>query len=171
MCTIASSLDRIQYRHLGPTNTWVLRLLHPSQANKKVEFDTPNRTYCSNPLCSAFKRPESIINEQDTCPGCNTITCTLCKATAHEGAFPIDTALHQLLHTANENSWQRCYSCRRLVELDVGCNHITFVSSLYPLNSQMLLSYLVATVECNSATSVHNAGRHVLVHNGTKSAC
>ncbi|KAF7945588.1 hypothetical protein EAE96_010355 [Botrytis aclada] len=57
---------------------------------KKAEFDTPNRTYCSNPLCSAFIHPESIINEQATCMDCSTITCTLCKADAHgETAPPI----------------------------------------------------------------------------------
>ncbi|KAF5876302.1 putative ibr finger domain protein [Botrytis fragariae] len=92
---------------------------------KKIEFDTPNRTYCSNPLCSVFIQPESIINEQATCLDCSTITCTLCKATAHRGDCPADTALQQLLHTANENGWQRCYFCHRLVELDIGCNHIT----------------------------------------------
>ncbi|PVH71728.1 hypothetical protein DL98DRAFT_387736, partial [Cadophora sp. DSE1049] len=31
----------------------------------------------------------------------------------------------QVLQAADENGWQRCYSCRRLVELDIGCNHIT----------------------------------------------
>ncbi|PQE33416.1 IBR finger domain-containing protein [Rutstroemia sp. NJR-2017a WRK4] len=81
---------------------------------KKVEFHTPDRTYCSNSLCSAFIRPD-----------CSTVTCTMCKATSHGGDCPADTALQQLLKIADENGWQRCYSCRRLVELDVGCNHIT----------------------------------------------
>ncbi|KAG9235906.1 hypothetical protein BJ875DRAFT_421067 [Amylocarpus encephaloides] len=92
---------------------------------KKVEFDTPDRTYCSNALCSTFIHPKGIMNEQATCPDCSTITCTLCKATSHGGDCPADTALQQVLQTADENGWQRCYSCRRLVELDVGCNHIT----------------------------------------------
>ncbi|KAF8847452.1 hypothetical protein BDZ45DRAFT_636984 [Acephala macrosclerotiorum] len=92
---------------------------------KKVEFDTLDRTYCSNPLCSAFIRLQAIINEQATCPDCSTVTCTLCKAPSHWGDCPADKALQQVLQTAAENGWQRCYSCRRLVELDIGCNHIT----------------------------------------------
>ncbi len=94
---------------------------------KKLELDTPNRTYCSNPLCSAFIRVENITNEKATCPNCRTVTCTLCKAGNHGGDCPADTALQQVLHTADENGWQRCYSCRRFVELDIGCNHITSV--------------------------------------------
>ena len=90
---VASSLDRIQLDIQDLRNSWVLRPPYPSRTNKKVEFDTPNRTYCSNPLCSAFKRPESIINEQATCLDYSTITCTLCKATAHGGDCPADTAL------------------------------------------------------------------------------
>jgi hypothetical protein len=136
---------------------------------KKVEFDTPDRTYCSNPLCSAFIRSEAITNEQASCPDCGTTTCTLCKATSHGGDCPADTALQQVLQTADENGWQRCYSCRRLVELDIGCNHMTFVSPPYLLDSKALLSYLAATAERNSVISAHDAGRHVNVHNGTKS--
>jgi len=108
------------------------------------------------------------MNEQATCPDCSTVTCTLCKAASHRGDCPADTVLQQVLQTADENRWQRCYSCRRLVELDIGCNHITFVSPPYSLDSEVLLSYLAATVERNSATSAHNARRHMLVNNGTK---
>ncbi|OJZ79714.1 hypothetical protein ASPFODRAFT_713883 [Aspergillus luchuensis CBS 106.47] len=30
--------------------------------------------------------------------------------------------------TAQENGWQRCFSCWRMVELDHGCNYMTFVA-------------------------------------------
>ena len=79
-------------------------------------------------LCSAFIRVENIENERATCPVCAEVTCTMCKAEAHTGDCPADTALQLVLDTANENGWQRCYGCRRLVELDIGCNHITYVS-------------------------------------------
>ncbi|KAH6691802.1 hypothetical protein BKA61DRAFT_647902 [Leptodontidium sp. MPI-SDFR-AT-0119] len=92
---------------------------------KKVEFDTPDRTYCSNPLCAAFIQEENIFDEEASCPGCKSVTCTLCKAASHEGDCPADTALQQVLQTAADCGWQRCFSCRRLVELDIGCNHIT----------------------------------------------
>ncbi|TVY29615.1 putative E3 ubiquitin-protein ligase [Lachnellula hyalina] len=92
---------------------------------KKIEYETPDRTYCSNVLCFAFIRVENIQNERATCPACTEVTCTMCKGKAHRGDCPADTALQLVLDTANENGWQRCYSCRRLVELDIGCNHIT----------------------------------------------
>jgi hypothetical protein len=41
-----------------------------------------------------------------------------------------------VLEAARENGWQRCNNCRRLVELDMGCNHMTFV---------LLSSYVITT--------------------------
>ena len=93
---------------------------------KKIEFETPDRTYCSNPSCSTFIRVEHIANEQASCQNCLTVTCTICKST-HDGDCPADVALQQVLDTAQEHGWQRCYNCRRLVELEIGCNHITLV--------------------------------------------
>ncbi|TVY92417.1 hypothetical protein LAWI1_G001713 [Lachnellula willkommii] len=113
---------------------------------KKIEYETKDRTYCSNVLCSAFIRVENIENEKATCPVCTEVTCTMCKAKAHTGDCPADTALQLVLDTANENGWQRCYGCRRLVELDIG----------YALVGQ------------NSATPVPDAGRLVCVHSGTR---
>jgi hypothetical protein len=100
---------------------------------KKIEFETSKRTYCSSPRCSAFLTPEHIVDDRGICSDCGTVTCTMCKATAHEGDCPADTDLQLVLETALENGWQRCYSCRRLVELDTGCNHITYVLD-YSLN-------------------------------------
>ena len=53
--------------------------------SKLIEFDTPDRTYCSNQLCSAFIRVENILEEKATCPECSTITCTVCKSESHLG--------------------------------------------------------------------------------------
>ncbi|KAI9048525.1 hypothetical protein LZ554_007358 [Drepanopeziza brunnea f. sp. 'monogermtubi'] len=92
---------------------------------KKLEFDTPNRTYCSNPVCSSFIQKEHILEERAYCQTCRTITCTICKLAAHRGDCPEDTALQLVLETAKENEWQRCYKCQRVVELDTGCNHMT----------------------------------------------
>jgi hypothetical protein len=122
------------------SDTW----FHLTPGCFQVEFDTPDRTYRSNPLCLAFICSEGIMNEQATCPDCSTVTCRLCKAASHRGDCLADTVLQQVLQTADENRWQRCYSCCRLVELDIGCNHITFVSSPYSLDSEVLLSYLAA---------------------------
>lgn len=94
---------------------------------KKIEFETPNRTYCHSSACSAFISLSHIDGEVATCPHCGFTTCTSCKGRAHTGDCPNDTAMQQLLVTAQENGWQRCYSCWRLVELDHGCNHMTLV--------------------------------------------
>lgn len=95
---------------------------------KKIEFETTNRTYCSSPRCSAFLTANCIQDGQSACPDCGWATCTICKSPAHVGDCPADIDLQLVFATAAENSWQRCYSCRRLVELDLVCNHITYVS-------------------------------------------
>ena len=133
---------------------------------KKIEHDTPNRTYCSNPSCSSFIRLEGITNDRATCLDCGTITCTMCKAVDHTGDCPADSALQLVLQTATENGWQRCYSCRRLVELDVGCNHITFVHT--SLLQVTVTNCIDATAEPNSATSAGNVGKPVPVPNGMR---
>ncbi|KAI9744616.1 MAG: hypothetical protein M1818_002145 [Claussenomyces sp. TS43310] len=95
---------------------------------KRIEFAMPNRTYCCAPRCSAFIRPKDIVDgDRAICHDCGMVTCTMCKALSHEGDCPADADLQLVLDTATENKWQRCSSCRRIVELDVGCNHITFV--------------------------------------------
>lgn len=98
--------------------------------HKKIEFETPNRTYCYSPNCSAFIHPRNISDETATCSDCALQTCTTCKARAHDGDCPNDTALQQMLETARENGWQRCHSCWRVVELEHGCNHMTYVPPL-----------------------------------------
>ncbi|PYH42936.1 BRcat and Rcat domain-containing protein [Aspergillus saccharolyticus JOP 1030-1] len=92
---------------------------------KKVEYETPNRTYCYSSNCGAFINMSYIDGEAATCPDCGHTTCTNCKRRAHTGDCPDDTALQQLLVTAQQNGWQRCFSCWRMVELDHGCNHMT----------------------------------------------
>jgi hypothetical protein len=94
---------------------------------KKIEFETPNRTYCWSPKCSAFICAQNIRGEVATCLDCGSRTCTICKVAAHKGDCPNDTALQQLLRSAAKNGWQRCYSCSRVVELSYGCYHMTSV--------------------------------------------
>jgi hypothetical protein len=110
---------------VGSVRLFLRSTLIHAYEKKKVEFETPNRTYCSSPPCSAFIPVENIRDEVARCLECGTTTCTSCRATAHEGDCPNDLALQQVLEAAAENGWQRCYSCWRLVELDHGCNHIT----------------------------------------------
>ncbi|CZR48791.1 uncharacterized protein FPRO_03888 [Fusarium proliferatum ET1] len=92
---------------------------------KKLEFETPNRTYCSEPSCSTFVPPAFVSGDSATCPKCSRKTCTHCKGPNHLGVCPSDTASQQVLQLAAQNGWQQCYKCRKLVELNYGCYHIT----------------------------------------------
>ncbi|WKT54450.1 hypothetical protein QSH57_005034 [Fusarium oxysporum f. sp. vasinfectum] len=74
---------------------------------KNLEFGTPNRTYCSEPSCSTFIPPVFIDGPH------------------HIGVCPSDTASQQVLQLADQNGWQQCYSCYRVVELETGCYHMT----------------------------------------------
>ncbi|KAF8860128.1 hypothetical protein BDZ45DRAFT_588835 [Acephala macrosclerotiorum] len=92
---------------------------------KKVEFGTTNRIYCSNPTCSTFLYPACIDGDKAECPICLVSTCTICKGTAHPGDCPQDTGVQQVLNLANGEGWRRCSKCKAVVELGIGCNHIT----------------------------------------------
>lgn len=92
---------------------------------KKIEFGTPNRTYCSQQACSAFITPDNIRDEVGVCAECLSQTCTVCKGAGHAGECPNDTSLQAVVELAREEGWQRCHSCRRMVELDTGCYHMT----------------------------------------------
>ncbi|KAF4967967.1 hypothetical protein FSARC_4579 [Fusarium sarcochroum] len=92
---------------------------------KKLEFETPNRTYCHDPTCGVFVPPDFIEADTGTCPSCNKKTCVLCKDKTHAGVCPEDTASQELLRLAQAEGWQRCSSCDRVMDLMHGCNHIS----------------------------------------------
>lgn len=92
---------------------------------KKIELLDPNRTYCHQPKCSIYIPVQFVQGEVGCCPRCYRRTCVICKGASHEGDCPQDQGAQELLHIAAENGWQRCYSCRRVVELDHGCNHMS----------------------------------------------
>ena len=94
---------------------------------KGIEFATIDRTYCSNPECSAFITPVQIQEDEEvdaTCHRCWSQTCVTCKAPAHVGDCPADTELAATLELAEEMRWQRCHSCLRIVQRQDGCNHM-----------------------------------------------
>lgn len=93
---------------------------------KSVEFQTPNRVYCHDTTCGAFLGPDNISGERAMCT-CGAITCVVCKAAAHEGDCPEDPAYASLMAFAAAEAYQTCQHCKRLVELTIGCNHITYV--------------------------------------------
>ncbi|KAM7213809.1 hypothetical protein V8F06_010805 [Rhypophila decipiens] len=92
---------------------------------KRIELSTPNKVYCHKASCSTFVPPQRIINGVATCPKCSSKTCTICKSASHPGKdCPADEGVKQVLNLGRVQGWQRCYSCRNLVELTQGCNHM-----------------------------------------------
>jgi hypothetical protein len=107
-------------RHVLPTD--LIGQFHA----RKMELETLNRTYCSRPNCSTFIPVQAIKGDIGTCVKCRAVTCALCKKPAHENTdCPDDPATQELLRLAKAEGWQKCSSCARFVELDVGCNHIS----------------------------------------------
>ncbi|KAF4488210.1 putative E3 ubiquitin-protein ligase rbrA [Colletotrichum fructicola Nara gc5] len=94
---------------------------------KEIEFSTVNRTYCHQSQCSAFIPPTSIEGDIATCPACQAKTCVLCKRMEHDrnDVCQEDTATQEVLKLAAEKKWPRCNKCRAIVELNVGCYHMT----------------------------------------------
>ncbi|GKT51693.1 putative E3 ubiquitin-protein ligase mug30 [Colletotrichum spaethianum] len=101
------------------------KLIEEFQA-KALELSTPNRTYCHKPTCSTFIPKDFIKADIAFCQRCMNSTCVMCKGAEHKDQDCAQDILTQdLLQIAAANGWQRCFSCRRIVELEHGCNHIT----------------------------------------------
>ncbi|KAF1959256.1 hypothetical protein CC80DRAFT_324070 [Byssothecium circinans] len=92
---------------------------------RREELDTPDRTYCSNPECSKWVKPQNIAAGIATCSVCSSTTCTTCKGKQHDGLCPEDQAVKELMGVAESKRWKTCPECRNMVELELGCNHIT----------------------------------------------
>ncbi|CAK7242699.1 MAG: hypothetical protein STHCBS139747_004196 [Sporothrix thermara] len=93
--------------------------------DKKEEYETVDRTYCHVAACSRFLSARTdILADIGFCPDCFSSTCVICKGATHSGVCPEDTASQEVLRIARENGWQRCRGCKRLVELNTGCNHM-----------------------------------------------
>lgn len=93
--------------------------------DKSIEFGTTDRTYCHEVTCTAFIPPTAIDGEKAVCQVCERLTCAVCKGTAHEGDCPEDPGYIALMEAAAAAGYQSCYQCKRLVELNIGCNHMT----------------------------------------------
>lgn len=99
--------------------------------DKAAEWEAANRrarVHCINPWCSARIPPQNIVPGSDVgiCPRCRATTCTICKAAAHPGTdCPEDEGTRNLLRLAGQERWRQCYRCRRIVEFNGGCYHIS----------------------------------------------
>ncbi|KAF9881663.1 ibr finger domain protein [Colletotrichum karsti] len=93
---------------------------------RELELSTQDKTYCHGPTCSQFIPKEFIKDSIATCQRCRRRTCTTCKGVEHRNEdCPEDESTQSVLQVADENQWQQCRQCNRLVELAHGCYHIT----------------------------------------------
>jgi hypothetical protein len=92
---------------------------------RKAEVESIDRTYCFH--CAVFILPAAISDNVATC-ACGADTCTLCKRARHPGRCRVDRAEREVIALARAEGWQRCPRCRAMVELNFGCNHMTYVT-------------------------------------------
>jgi hypothetical protein len=116
-CSQAISIDLISTQ-LSETELDAFR-------KAEIEYTSRDRTYCSKRRCGAFTPPDRILAGKATCTKCGEHTCAMCKTEFHEDDdCPADEDLLDTLELAGEKGWQRCRSCRQMVELDTSCNHM-----------------------------------------------
>ncbi|KAI0766295.1 hypothetical protein BC629DRAFT_1596450 [Irpex lacteus] len=101
-------------------------------------LDSLPRIYCPNKKCSALVRTHENVDEAQAavpCPACDTPMCIPCRAVWHENlsceeyqALPPDERSpedRQALQLMRAEKWRRCPECHIIIELTVGCYHIT----------------------------------------------
>ena len=95
-------------------------------ASKKPELDDPKPVYCHVPTCSTYVGEGDKQYNVGICPGCKKETCVLCKNANHSGDCEGNKALDETKKLADSQGWKQCPGCGRIVELGVGCNHMTY---------------------------------------------
>ncbi|KDQ60386.1 hypothetical protein JAAARDRAFT_604869 [Jaapia argillacea MUCL 33604] len=99
---------------------------------KAKEFGTLKRVYCANPKCSRFL---GEANESSWfgykiygCPDCSTKTCSRCKTKTDPSVMhscKVDDGNQEVLSLGQQQGWARCPGCHAMVELNLGCFHMT----------------------------------------------
>ena len=123
--------------------------------NKKYqEYTTKNRIYCPGRRCGEWIKPGNIHKEDGRkygkCGRCKLKICCLCNGKWHGSKeCPKDDETNALLEAAKQAGWQRCYSCRTMVELKEGCNHMTWYVLQTRTHSEIMLIE-IADVPLNS---------------------
>ncbi|KAH6959241.1 hypothetical protein DER45DRAFT_644538 [Fusarium avenaceum] len=94
---------------------------------KRVELETPRRTYCSDTTCAAFIPLRSTEAGIARCLHCKKQTCVECKMERHVGVCikSEEDQRKEVLVMAEVAGWRQCAQCQHMVSLTTGCNHIT----------------------------------------------
>ncbi|GCB20534.1 hypothetical protein AAWM_03419 [Aspergillus awamori] len=154
-CRMPIHLELVQ-KHMSETEISDFR-------SAEIEFATTDRTYCCNASCGKFILPRNITAGRAQCPHCRSDTCAMCKNSFHTDDCVEDADLQATLALASTQGWQRCFRCRALVDLGIGCYHITYCKDSPPLlpTSTDLPIQTGANVELSFATSAAFSGRLV----------
>lgn len=107
---------------------------------KGAEFGTQRRVYCGQQTCSRFLGPQEVVHTGwfatkvkpsvlvcTAPPGCGARTCSGCKVlvTANTHLCTDDASDRALLALGAQQGWSRCPGCSRMIELNLGCYHMT----------------------------------------------
>ena len=90
-----------------------------------------SRWYCPYSNCQKWmdvsERMPVLGIRSIRCPSCRHDVCVNCRAQAHTPGHdcPQDPALEATLEASERYGWRRCFNCGAMVELSVGCRHIT----------------------------------------------
>ncbi|KZP34610.1 hypothetical protein FIBSPDRAFT_809975 [Athelia psychrophila] len=118
----------ISFAYVRPHLTAAIATLF---TEKQTELATPNRVYCAKPSCSRFLGPRStgFFAWPLDCPapGCKTRTCPSCKGEMGPGRHEckVDETDEQILALGRTAGWARCPRCAAMIELNLGCFHMT----------------------------------------------
>lgn len=112
---------------IPPSTIWVHLSRDVSRrfSERQIEMSTTERTYCRS--CTKFILPDQFDGRGAVCPRCSALTCSGCKEYAHQDACSDDPATEETKRLAAEEGWQSCPQCNNMIELGLGCYHITFV--------------------------------------------
>lgn len=119
--------------------------------SKAIEFTTMNRLYCSATSCARFLGESTETPERVVCSECQSATCRACRAPWHDsiGACAQGTDVEVVTALKSELGYQTCPSCRRLVELQVGCYHMYVGGSEDGFDAELNVAYdLVRICHC-----------------------
>ena len=99
-----------------------------------------HRTYCHSRDCGSFIPPNT--QDPERCLVCGRRTCRQCKRQSHPGTACVEEhgENEQVMDMMDDNGFAGCDQCGRVVELADGCNHMTYVSPLFPSLSLLAVS-------------------------------
>ena len=97
--------------------------------DKSREYGTSSRVYCALPRCSRFlgSQTEGKGSLKVYKCTCNTLTCARCKNEhiTDVGHSCVDNSDEAILTLGKVEGWARCPGCRTMIELNMGCHHMT----------------------------------------------